>query len=804
MKVSFSWLSAYGPIEMETFALADALTMTGLEVEAVADRYAYLKNVRVGRIVAIEAHPDADNLSCCQVDIGNRRLSIVCGAPNIENDLVVPTALPGTILPGGPTITQSVIRGVPSEGMLCSEAELNLGLDKSGLMILDPALKIGEPLAEALRLSDMVFEIGLTPNRSDCLSITGVAREIAAIQKTKIKLPEVTLPETKGHIFDLTSVMIQAPTLCPRYDAGLLRQVVVGPSPFWLQDRLNSIGVRPINNIVDITNFVMLELGQPLHAFDFDRLAGGRIVVRRAVEGEVFVTLDQKDHRLSSDMLMICDADKPVAVAGIMGGLNSEIEATTQNVLIESAYFDPVTIRKTSKKLGLNTDASFRFARGVDPAGTMQALKRAAQLMTATGGGQLVGGLIDEHPRPASDRRIPLTTAAVNRLLGTCFNTDEIQSLLEAVEFSVDRKKDPELVVVPPSFRVDVERPEDLMEEVARLSGYQNIPTTFPLISAAAGPPLGPLTLRNRIKHLLTGFGFTEAINYSFTNRNYCDRLKLGPDEPRRAMLDILNPLSEEQTVMRTSLIPGLLETMHRNLAQQNRNLKCFEIGKIFLSKGQDHLPEEFEMAAGLWTGSRRPPSWLVDDVECDFYDIKGIVEGLLRALGVAEFDFRRPRGMDCSYTRPGYSARIFAGKRPLGLVGRIDAVVLHHFDLKQNGFIFELDLAELSACVPAGRTYQPIAKFPATARDLTLIIDKKIAAGDLIRCIKDQEEDLVESIRLLAVYDKKPIPAGKKSISIRITYRSVAETLEDERVNVLHRAITERILEEFDATLPP
>ncbi len=803
MKVSLSWLSEYVSIELDAYDLADALTMSGLEVESITDRYNYLSNVRVGRIIDIDAHPKTDKLSCCRVDIGDRNLSIVCGAPNLKKDMLVPDALPGTTLPGGVAISQNVIRGVSSEGMLCSEAELNLGTDRGGIMTLDPSFKAGETLARALSLSDFVFEIGLTPNRPDCLSIIGIAREVAAIQKAKIKVPDVVLPETRNRIADMTSVTIQAPALCPRYAAGLIENITVGTSPFWLQDRLISIGLRPINNIVDVTNYVMMEQGQPLHAFDFDRLAGNRIVVRRAGEGEVFATLDEKERRLTSDMLMICDAEKPVAVAGVMGGLNSEIDPKTRNVLIESAYFNPITIRKTSKFLGLNTDASHRFSRGVDPAGTVAALKRAAQLMVEVSGGRLVGGFIDEHPNPVPKKTIRLTATATNNLLGTHFSSDEIKSLLTRIEFPVENKTGDELVVVPPSYRVDIERPEDLMEEVARLSGYQNIPTTFPLISAAAGSLAKQLTLRNRLKEIMTGFGFTETINYSFMNKNSCDRLAFDPADARRAMLDILNPLTEDQTVMRTTLVPGLLETMHRNMAQQNRNLKCFEIGKIFLSKGRDLLPEEFEMMAGLWTGTRRPHTWHGEDAECDFYDIKGLIEGLLTALGIDDVSFRRPAGSDLSYTRPGFTACTFVGNRQLGMIGEINTTVLDLFDLKQNAFIFELDLAELSACVPSARAYKPIAKFPAIARDLTVIIDKKIAAGDLARQIHDLEEDLVESIILFAVYDKEPIPAGKKSISIRITYRSATETLEDNRVNLIHRSISERVIKKFDAMLP-
>jgi len=387
MKVSLSWLRDYVSIEMEVADLAEALTMIGLEVESVSERYEYLDNVFVGRIVEIHPHSNADKLKVCNVNLGDRIIPVVCGAPNAEKDLLAPVALPGTLLSDGSILESGIIRGEPSEGMLCSEAELGLGVDQSGIMILDPTLTVGNRLTKALELSDKVLEFDLTPNRPDCLSIIGVAREIAAIQKTRVKYPEITLRELNDNIFKFSSVTIEAPDHCPRYAARLIVGISVAPSPFWLQDRLMSVGLRPINNIVDITNFILMETGQPLHAFDFDRLAESRIVVRTAKDGESFTTLDQKDRVLSKDMLLICDGERPVAVAGVMGGLNSEIEDKTTRVLIESACFNPTSIRKTSKKLGLSTDASHRFERGVDPEGTVRAANRAAQLMVEITGG---------------------------------------------------------------------------------------------------------------------------------------------------------------------------------------------------------------------------------------------------------------------------------------------------------------------------------------------------------------------------------------------------------------------------------
>jgi phenylalanyl-tRNA synthetase beta chain len=424
MKVSLSWLSDYVAIDMDIDRLVDALTMVGLEVESVSNRYDYLANVLVGKITAINDHPNAEKLRVCELDIGDRRISVVCGAPNTENGMLVPVALPGTVFPDGNILGQSVIRGTKSEGMICSEMELGLGLDAAGIMALDSKLKIGSKLDDALDLSDKVIEIDLTPNRPDCLSIIGIAREIAGIQKTGLTYPDYDIFDSDDNIAKLTSVQIEAPDLCPRYAARLVTDISVEPSPYWLKDRLMSVGLRPINNIVDITNFVMLETGQPLHAFDFDQLAENRIVVRTAAQGESFTTLDQKQRQLNDEVLMICDGQKSVAIGGVMGGLNSEIENFTTRVLIESAYFNPISIRKTSKNLGLSSDASYRFERGVDPQGTIKALNRAARLMLEIAGGNLVSGLIDAHPKPVPDRTIQLSKQSTNRLLGTEFTAD--------------------------------------------------------------------------------------------------------------------------------------------------------------------------------------------------------------------------------------------------------------------------------------------------------------------------------------------------------------------------------------------
>jgi len=807
MKISLNWLKSYVPIQMDVNDLAEALTMTGLEVEAVYDRYDYLKTVVVGRVVSISAHPNSAKLQCCVVDAGNSLVPVVCGANNVYVNCLSALALPGTQLPDGAVIETSTIRGAVSEGMLCSEAELGLGSDRSGIMILPKdiltSLTAGQSLTSALDLSDTVLEIGLTPNRSDCLSFIGIAREVAAIQKTLLSYPEIKLPEGKNAIRQMTSVTILAPDHCPRYAARILTGATVGPSPHWLRDRLVSVGIRPINNVVDITNFVMMETGQPLHAFDFDRLAEHRIVVRTAISGESFTTLDHKSRTLTADMLMICDGEKPVAIAGVMGGFNSEIEPATQSILIESACFDPTSIRKTSKYFGLNTDASHRFERGVDPEGTVFALDRAAALMVDICGGVLIEGVIDERPVIRELKPIVLSAEATNRLLGTQIDSAVMDSMIQSIGFTVEPLNQDQRNVVPPSFRVDVSRPVDLVEEIARLYGYDRIPTTFPVISEGSAQSFLSQNSREQILQLMAGLGFSETITYSFVHPQSCKYLRLEPGDPRMRALRVLNPLSEDHGIMRTSLIPGILETVSRNISRQSKNLKLFEIGNVFVSNGQDVLPDEIEMLSGLWTGARHEVSWHTPDTACDFYDLKGVVEALLSALHIHDIRFSRNAVQLCPYLKPGIAADIQCGSQVVGHIGQVHSETLSAFDIKQQAYIFEIDIRKLFTSVPDAHQTLIIPRFPAVARDVTLILSKTIESSRIIEMVQEMRDPLMERIMLFDVFEGGHLPSDKKSLSFRLTYRSAAETLEDEAVNELHKSISDKLIQKFDAELP-
>jgi phenylalanyl-tRNA synthetase beta chain len=790
-----SWLEEYVRVEIGPSELADTLTMAGFEVESVADRFAFLETFRIGRVTAVMQHPNAPSLNLCRVDAGDRQVTVVCGAPDVREGMLAPLALPGAVFPDGTVLAETVIRGVTSEGMLCSEAELGLGPEAGRLFEIRSPSAPGENLSRVVSSSDPVFEISVTPNRPDCLSVLGIAREVAALTGKSVRYPDFSMPPDTG---DPASITIDAPDHCPRYAARVLDSISVGPSPHWLQDRLRGVGLRPINNIVDITNFVMLETGQPLHAFDYDLLSGKKIVVRLARPDELFMTLDQKERRLSPRTLLICDAEKPVGIAGVMGGLNSEIRGKTTRVLIESAYFAPGSIRRTSKFLGLATDASHRFERGVDPRGTVSALNRAARLMCQMAGGKPLGGLADVHPKPVEATPIGLSVRETNQILGTGLTRAEIAEILDALAFSAEVKTDDTLSVLPPSYRVDVTRPVDLMEEVARLWGYRNIPTTFPLIPARAASPSRAFSFRSGVKQMMAGFGFAEAINYSFIHPLSCDRLDLAADDRRRNQIEILNPLSDEQKVMRTSLIPGLLETMRRNFFQQVRNVRIFETGKVFIGTGGDDLPDEIEMLAGLWTGSRNEVSWHAKETPCDFYDLKGAVESLLTGLHIGAARFQRLPEALCRYTRPGHSARILLGDEVLGLLGEVHPRVIRNFDLKQAAFIFELSLATLFKAASAIPELAPIPRFPAVVRDVTIILDAETESMEILDAIRRTGEERIERMHLFDVFSGDPIPPGKKSVSVRIVYRSATGTLEDGEVNRIHQGITGRLLKEL------
>ena len=796
MNVTLNWLKTYIDFDFSPDKLAERLTMLGIEVESVKQLGAALEGVVVGQVTSIKPHPNADKLVLCQVDIGETdALQIVCGAPNVYEGMLAPVATIGTDLPTGITIKRAKLRGEESHGMLCSEKELGISDEASGLMELSTDVSLGVPLAEALGLDDTVLELEITPNRPDCLSIIGVAREIRAETGNELKLPEVNLQESEADIRELTSITIDAPELCPRYAARVIRGVKIGESPAWLKQRLESIGVGVINNIVDATNFVLMEYGQPLHAFDYHKLAENRIVVRRATEGEQITTLDEEARDLAPDMLVIADAEKPVALAGIMGGYDSEITEITCDVLLESANFQPSSVRATARKLGIHTEASYRFERGADPEAVIPALDRAAQLIVELAGGTICEGIIDVYPGKKEPSQIQLRPERVNFILGTALETTEMEQILSRLGFGIEGSQSEKNVyqVTVPSFRSDTTREIDMIEEIARVHGYDNIPTTLPKGDIPIPAPNISVEVRKRIKHFLLGSGMMESVNYSFCHSNCFDKIRFAADNPLRQTLQLKNPLSPEMSVLRTTLLPSLLDNAQHNHNHQIDNIALFEISTVFI---QGEEPARVagilagEIGGGVYGNPYQPP---------DFFDMKGIVEGMLEVCGIINYTFKKT---DDPTFHPGRNAEVLLDGIRIGILGEAHPKVLESYELPYKAYLFELDLEALAEAADFSKCFEPIPIYPSVLRDLAIVVDQEMQSDVPIEIIYSTGGELVESVRLFDVYDGDQVPEGKKSLAYTITYHSATETLTDKAVNDLHDKVVKRLNQELGAEL--
>ncbi|MCG6930720.1 MAG: phenylalanine--tRNA ligase subunit beta [Desulfofustis sp.] len=806
MKFTYNWLQNYVDLDRLTpEKLADELTMVGLEVDSISHLYEKLSTLKTGRVLAVQPHPNADKLTLCRVSIGDQTLQIVCGAANVREGLCVVVALPGTTLPGGFKIKKAKVRGVESQGMLCSERELGLSDDHTGIMELAADVEAGQVFIDAYGLRDTQIEVDLTPNRPDCASVIGIAREVAAILGKRIKVPfrGAVLRETSTSF----AVEVENPELCPRYAARLITDVKIGPSPPWLRKRLLAVGQRPINNIVDVTNFVMLEFGQPLHAFDFDNLADRKIVVRTPRPDETtFTTLDKVERKLDDDMLMICDGKEPVAVGGVMGGLYSEVTAKTTRVLLESAYFDPVSIRKTARTLNLSTDASYRFERGVDPDGTIDAMERAVTLMCEVSGGAAEAGGIDIKVghRPLT---LQLRASRTSEMLGVEFTPERLKELLESIEIVCDVRDDDTLDVHVPSFRVDLEREADLFEEISRLYGFNNIPVTLPDVSISY-----PQQDQQRLKRvsavtIMTGAGFSEAINYSFVSSRYDDILKLVENDWRRSHVRLLNPLTEDQDVMRTSLLPGLLENVRRNLNFQQTSCRLFEVGKIFIDNQGAPLPDEPMRIAGVLTGNRHgdhaPLYFKQQDV--DIHDAVGAVETLLREMRILG-DRIRITVADTGLTEPfcetDCALAVFHDDKQIGSIGKLKGGILLELGIKRTVYYFDLDFSALAAIEPTPKHFTRLPVYPSVKRDIALVVPAAIASGDLVKTVLASGEKLVEQCELFDIYQGEKIAQGSKSVALGITYRSDSRTLTEKHVEKAHAKVVKLLADTYGGAL--
>ncbi|MYF98703.1 phenylalanine--tRNA ligase subunit beta [Candidatus Poribacteria bacterium] len=796
MNVTLNWLKNYIDFDFSAHDLADRLTMLGIEVESVKQLGVALDSVVVGKVTSIRPHPNADKLVLCQVDIGKQdALQIVCGAPNVCEGMSAPVATIGTELPSGTTIKQAKLRGEESHGMLCSEKELGISDDAAGLMELSSEISVGTPLAEALGLNDTVFELEITPNRPDCLSLIGVAREIRAETGNELKLPEVNIQENNTDIREITSVTIDAPELCPRYAARVIRGIKIGESPTWLKQRLESVGVGVINNIVDVTNFVLMEYGQPLHAFDYHKLGENRIVVRRAAEGEKITTLDEEERKLTPDMLVIADANKPVALAGVMGGYDSEITNTTSDVLLESANFQPASIRATAKKLGMHTEASYRFERGVDPEAVIPALDRATQLIVELAGGTVCEGVIDVYPGKSELLQIQLRPDRVNFILGTALEATEIEQILWRLGFGIEtsQSEDSSYQVTVPSFRGDITREIDLIEEIARVHGYDNIPTTLPKGDIPVPVPDISVEVRKRIKQFLLGSGMMEAVNYSFNHPNCFDKIRLAEGSPLRDALKLRNPLSPEMSTLRTTLLPSLLDNAQHNHNHQINNIALFEMSTVFMQG------EEPGRVAGILAGEIGGGVYGNPYKNPDFFDIKGTVERLLEVCCIADYAFQKTEEPTF---HPGRNAAVWLGDTRIGILGEVHPEVLGNYELPYKAYLFELDLEELANAADFSKRFEPIPIYPSVQRDLAIVVDIKMLSDTPIELIYSAGGDLVESVRLFDVYVGNQVSEGKKSLAYTITYHSATETLTDKAVNDLHDKVVKRLSQELGAEL--
>ena len=795
MNLSMKWLSDYVTLDTTVKEFCAAMTMSGSKVEVATEEGSEIKNVVVGKLLSVVPHENSDHLVVCQVDVGQEQpIQIVTGAPNVKAGDIVPVALCGAELPNGVKIKKGKLRGVESNGMLCSLGELGLTVHDfpyaiaDGIFLIQEDCQIGQDIHEAIGLNDTSVEFEITSNRPDCLSVTGLAREAAATYHVPLNLKKPTFQGIDGNIQDALQVEIQNKEKCPRYAAGIVKNVKIAPSPRWMRERLRASGVRPINNLVDITNYVMLEYGQPMHAFDLRYVKDGKIVVRNAAEGETITTLDGVTRTLSPEILVIADAEKPIAVAGVMGGEYSGIMEDTNTVVFESAYFEPVQVRRTAKKLGMRTDASARYEKGLDPEGCLRTLERAFELVELLGAGEPVRTHIDLDYNEKQRNRIPFDPAWINKFLGTDISREEMCDTMKMLEIEVDGD-----TCISPSFRIDLERPADIAEEVARIYGYNNIPST--VIKGVANASLTPKQkFRRTLENATVAVGCYGILTYSFISPKYFDKIALPADSSLRKTVVISNPLGEDTSVMRTTTLPSMLETLSLNYKNRNAAVALYEIGKEYLPTAPDKLPEEPDrLTIGMYG----------DDA--DFFTLKGMVETILETAGLHDCTYKAcgtdsPFGETCAL-HPGRSAVIYAGETPIGYLGEVHPTVQKNYEIGTRTYVAKLLIDEMQPLAQTEITYQPLPKFPAITRDLSLVCADEVPVGDLQAAMKKAVGNILEQITLFDVYKGEQIAAGMKSVSFSIRMRSHEGTLTDEQADAAMKRVL-KALKEHGATL--
>ncbi|MDX1953753.1 MAG: phenylalanine--tRNA ligase subunit beta [Verrucomicrobiota bacterium] len=806
MKITLNWLKQYVDFDWSPEELSERLTMLGVEVEGVQKFTGEFENVVVAEILSSDKHPAADKLSVCRVADGKGERQIVCGAKNYKVGDKVPLALPGCTLPTPPgappfTIKVSKMRGVESQGMMCSASELGLSAESEGLLILPATAKVGQPLAEHLGRAggDVVYDLEVTPNRPDLNSVIGIAREIAALTGNPLRLPESRISSHSNELIgNYLQVRIEAPDLCPRYTARLVKGVTIGPSPDWLKHQLEKIGIRSINNVVDVTNYVLMEMGQPLHAFDYRLLerAGGpaTVVVRRSKADETFVTLDGQKRSLTTDMLLIADERKGIALAGIMGGQNSEINPETTDVLIESAWFQPSNIRFTSKKLDLRTDSSYRFERGCDIEICDVASRRAAQLILELAGGQLLEQSIDSYPTPFAPKEVPLRFKKCDDLAGIAIPAVEQKKYLQQLGFKLIAETELQATFRIPSFRVDIKREVDLIEEVVRMHGINRIPATSP--RGAIGSHVFDAVYDHitSIRHILTALGLNEAHGQTLISDISA---RLSREAAETVFLE--NPLSSDMNVLRPSLIPGLIDSLKHNLNHKNPHVALFEIGRVFLLLNSE-AKEERRLAIAM-TGNRSAAFWSGEDRDArlDIYDLKGVIEELLESLGIRGISITRREQPTTLYAE---SATIQLGKFPLGEMGQVLPPLARRYDLRDPVFVAELNLDQLLLRRSANRSFKALPSFPSIRRDIAMVVNEQTTHEKVLSTIKSLKPAFLEHVELFDVFRGRNVPEGQKSVAYAFTYRNPEKTLTDPEVNGVHDQLVQAFRTQLQATI--
>lgn len=798
-----NWLKQYVDVDITAEELADKLTRAGIAVEDVESPGENIdEKIVIGEITDIKPHPDADKLIICQVQVSaEESVQIVTGANNVNVGNKVPISLVGAKLPGGLKIKKAKLRGEVSTGMMCSVGELELDENtfskeqREGILIMPDSAEVGQKFTEAMGLDDEILVLELTPNRADCLSMINVAREVAAVTGGTLKLPQIEIAEEAEKVEDVAAVEIESPDLCRRYAARVIRGIEIKPSPQWMQQRLRSAGVRPINNVVDATNYVMVEMGQPLHAFDLESVQDSKIVVRLAKAEEKLVTLDEVERQLDEEMLVIADPQKAIGMAGVMGGFNSEVTDTTKDVILESAYFDGTNVRKTARKLGLRSEASHRFEKGINIEGVVTALDRATQLIQELAHGKVASGVLDNYPKKAEGKTVTLRVQRANQLLGTNISSEEIQDIFSRLGFEFNLNEAGDIVVAVPDYRNDIEMEVDLIEEVARLYGYDNIETSLPRGEVTRGSKKFHQRMEDLVKQNFTGSGLTEVITYSFISPKAFDKCMISQDSQLRQVVKVYNPLSEEQSVMRTSIISNLLEVTAKNINKRVENVAIFELGKVYWPT-DELLPEEISTLSGLVSG-KAEKGWDWSEAGWDFFYLKGILERLFDSLKVSRISFDPVK--DNPTFHPGRTAKILAEGKPVGILGEVHPDVLESYDIKQKCIVFEINFDLIVSLASEDVRYKPLAKYPAVDRDLAFVVKEEIKSSQLADVIADAGGSLLKKVTLFDVYQGKQIKDGYKSLAYNMVYQADDRTLTDDEVNKTHDKVREALSNAFD-----